>query len=160
MIGKKETTVEKERLRMAGLCARSEQCEYDIRTKLNRTSLPYSGQEEVISFLKENRFIDERRFAGSFVRDKIKFAKWGKAKIKYHLMHKRISSSVITEALDEIDESTYMEVAVSLVRTKIRQLDLNSREDVARLYRSMMTRGFSPAIIKMSLQTIRNQDSE
>lgn len=160
MIKKKETSVEKERLRMAGLCARSEQCEYDIRTKLNKTSLSGEQMDEIITYLKNNRFIDEKRYTESFVRDKIKFAKWGKIKIRYNLTQKRISSPVITDALDSVDEDIYMDVALNLVKSKIRQLDLNTKEDMAKLYRSMMNRGYSYDIIKRALQTIRNQESE
>lgn len=160
MIGKKETTYEKEKLRMAGLCARSEQCEFDIRAKLDKTSLSSAYKNQLISFLRENKFIDDHRFAGSFTRDKVKFAKWGKAKIKYYLINKRLPSSIIKEALEEVDEEEYLNIATSLIKSKLRSLDINSREDMAKLYRAMATRGFSSNVIKQALLKIRQEETE
>ncbi len=157
---KRETDVEKERLRLAGLCARSEQCEYDIRTKLDRTTLSPSQKQEIITFLKENKFIDNARFAGSFTRDKINFSKWGKNKIRFHLFQKRIPSYIIASALDDIDEESYFEVALSLVKAKERQFDLKSADGISKLYRSMMTRGFSGDIIKKALNKAKTENPE
>lgn len=151
MIGKRETDIEKERLRLAGLCARSEQCEHDIRTKLDKTSLSSNQKEDILTFLKDNKFIDDTRFAGSFVRDKLKFSKWGKRKIRFYLFQKHISASVIDRAIDDIDDMEYFKVAFDLIESKCRHLDINSHDDVAKLYRSMMTRGFSGDIIKKAL---------
>lgn len=160
MIRKKETDINKERLRLAGLCARSEQCEHDIRTKLDKTTLTSSQKEEIIMFLKENKFIDDSRFAGSFVRDKLKFSKWGKRKIRFYLFQKHISASVINMAIDEIDESEYFKVAFDLIKSKCLHLDIQSRDDIAKLYRSMMTRGFSGDTIKKAIIKLQTDKRE
>ena len=140
---------------MAGLCAKSEQCEFDIRTKLNRTTLSTSDKNEIINFLLDNKFIDHTRFCGSFIRDKIRFSKWGRLKIKYHLASKRIPTSVFIPLLDEIDEELYMESALSILASKSKGLDLRKREDVAKLYRLLSSRGFESAVITKAIKQLR-----
>ena len=61
MINKKPASPEALKLKMADLCARSEQCEYDIREKLRRKMLPIADIDRIICFLIENRFIDDLR---------------------------------------------------------------------------------------------------
>lgn len=158
MIPKRETSFDKERLRLAGLCAKSEQCEFDIRKKLERTSLSVSEKNEIIDFLKSNRFIDHQRYSGSFIRDKIRFAKWGKLKIRYHLLSKRIKSEIFMPILEEIDEEEYLATAYSLLESKSRGLNLNKIEDVAKLYRSMSTRGFETSVIKKAMNKLKSQN--
>ena len=75
---KKPLTAEQALLRMADLCARSEQCPYDIAKKLRAKALSEADIHKVIDELRRRRFIDERRFAASFARDKVRFAGWGR----------------------------------------------------------------------------------
>ena len=48
---------------MASLCARSEQCEYDVRQKLFKLGLPPHDINETIEYLVSNKFISNDRFA-------------------------------------------------------------------------------------------------
>ncbi len=149
---KRPVTPDAARLRMADLCARSEQCEYDIRTKLIRLGLNPSQIDSIISFLKENRFLDNTRFAVSFARDKCRFSSWGKNKIKMGLMMKRLPKADIEAGLREIDEKDYLDALRRVTLAKGRQLDLlgeNSREERMKLYRHILSRGFeSPLATK------------
>ena len=49
--------------RLASLCARSEQCEADIAQKIYRSGLSREEGNEILSKLREGRFIDDSRFA-------------------------------------------------------------------------------------------------
>ena len=51
------------KLRMADLCARSEQCEADIRQKLYRLGLSSVEVQQIITQLIDEKFIDNARFA-------------------------------------------------------------------------------------------------
>lgn len=151
----KETDIEKERVRMAGLCAKSEQCEADIKSKLLKTTLTSAEICDILDFLKENKFIDHRRYAGSFVRDKIKFAKWGRIKIRYALKMKGIKESIFLPVLEGIDMDEYLAGAVKLIEAKGKKLDLRKREDIAKVYRYMTSKGFESSIISMALKQIK-----
>ncbi len=58
--------------------------------------------------LIENNFINEERFAQSFVRGKHNYKFWGKNRIVNELKFRNISSRNIQTALKEIPEATYL----------------------------------------------------
>ena len=137
--------------RMAGLCARSEQCTFDINNKLYKAGLPREKREEIIEYLTANRYIDDSRFARSFASYKVRFSAWGKRKIRLSLAAKRIGSTMISEALDAITDEDYENAIMRVVEAKKRDIDLSDRDQRAKLYRSLLTRGFEPDIISRIL---------
>ena len=62
--------------RAARLCSKSEKCSSEIRDKLNQWGMPESEIDRAITSLEKEKFIDDRRYAGYFVRDKLKFNRW------------------------------------------------------------------------------------
>lgn len=100
--------------RMRALCAGREYCEADIRRKLsqamakdvaekNVAETDFAGQsrmtDRIIASLKEDRFIDEARYASAFARDKSSISGWGKVKIRHCLAGRGISGKCIEKAL-------------------------------------------------------------
>ena len=147
MIRKKQVTPDAARLKMADLCARSEQCEWDIRQKLRKQGLAAGEVDKIIDFLTENKFIDDSRFARSFANDKVRFSAWGRNKIRQALALKRIGRQAVTEALGNIDEKEYIKALQRAGTTKAKNLDLNDYEDKAKLYRYLLSRGFESGLI-------------
>lgn len=147
VIRKKEPDAEAILKRMAGLCARSEQCTFDISTKLYKASLPKEKREEIIEYLTANRYIDDARFARSFASYKVRFSAWGKNKIRMALVAKRIKSDLITAAIEAIDEKEYIEALQRVIAAKKKEIDTTEREGRAKLYRSLMARGFESSLI-------------
>lgn len=155
MATKRPITPEAARIRMADLCARSEQCEYDIRQKLYKTRLPADNISEILIYLIENKFIDNVRFARSYARDKCRFSSWGPYKIRLGLSAKHISANDIAKGLEELETEDIKEAAERVARAKERSLDLHgstAREDRIKLYRHIISRGFSPDMAKMVTQ--------
>lgn len=140
--------------RMAGLCARSEQCTFDIATKLFKAGLPRDKREEIIDYLTANRYLDDARFARSFASYKVRFAAWGKRKIRMALAAKRIGGAQIAEALDAIEERDYEEALQRVIESKKRDLDLSDREQRAKLYRSLLSRGFESDFISKAISNL------
>ncbi len=66
------------------------------------------AKELIIIHLLQNDFLNEERFARSFVRGKFNQKKWGKKKIISQLKLKDISMYNIKIALTEIDASDYI----------------------------------------------------
>lgn len=157
MIRKKSIDPEKARLKMADLCARSEQCEYDIREKLKRWQLPSAAIEEIIDSLKERRFIDNFRFAKSFTNDKVKFSAWGRNKIRQALKLKRIPAEVIEEAFEDFDSEEYNKALLRAAKAKASALDLSIYEDKAKLYRHLLSRGFESRKISAVINKLKEE---
>lgn len=137
--------------RMAGLCAKSEQCTFDINTKLYRAGLPKDKREEIIEYLTANRYLDDARFARAFASYKVRFSAWGKRKIRMALAAKRVASDLIADALDAVDDDDYQSAIRRVIEAKKREMDLTDREERAKLYRQLMARGFESDIISRNL---------
>lgn len=151
MIRKKPADPDALLKRMAGLCAKSEQCSFDIRTKLFKAGLPKEKREEIIDYLTANRYIDDARFARSFASFKVRFSAWGKRKIRMALAAKRIGSDLIAAAIDAIDDDDYQAAICRVIAAKKKELDISDREQRAKLYRQLMARGFESDIISRNL---------
>lgn len=137
--------------RMAGLCAKSEQCTFDISTKLYKAGLPKEKREEIIDYLRANRYLDDARFARSFASFKVRFAAWGKRKIRMALAAKRIPFSLIADAIDAIDEEDYINALRRVMESKKRDLDITDRQERAKLYSRLLARGFESSLISKVL---------
>ncbi len=79
----------------AVLCSRQEYSAYDIRKKLVNWELSEEEVEQAMSRLISEKFIDDSRYAGYYVRDKFQFNGWGRIKIRYQLRGKGVSSLII-----------------------------------------------------------------
>ena len=90
-------------------CSYQDRCHKEVEQKLNSFTLITELKEKVIVHLIENNFINEERFAKSFVRGKHNYKFWGKNRIVNELKFRNISSRIITIALKEIPEATYLE---------------------------------------------------
>lgn len=146
MINRKPANPEALRLKMADLCARSEQCEHEIREKLRKKMLPPAEIDKIIDFLIDGKFIDNSRYARSFTNDKVRFSGWGRNKIRMALAYKGIPSSFISEALEGIDEKEYRTSLMKVSTTKAKNLDLNEYDDRAKLYRHLISRGYESSL--------------
>lgn len=151
MLRRKPLTPENALLQMADLCARSEQCSFDILEKLKKKGLPLSECRKVVEKLIEMKYIDDSRFAGAFARDKAYFHAWGKRKIRYALVLKKIDSATISEALDSIDEKDYKEVIARLVSRKAQKYDPHIYEERAKIVRSLAMKGYEPGLISKAI---------
>lgn len=142
-----------ERMRM--ICSKSEKCEHDIRLKLDSYPLDESEKDWVITRLFNEKFLDNERYTGFFVRDKFRFNKWGKLKIKQALYLKKIPEEVVEDALNEIDPDEYYRLANELLHAKNKSLrDNNIFSRKAKLFRFLAQKGFEPDIIYQTLNDI------
>ena len=89
------------------LCSSRECCRSDVAGKLRERDLPEPDITKILATLEKDNFLNETRYAASFARDKLKFNKWGKMKIRYALSGKQIPEEIIVQALEEIDEEYY-----------------------------------------------------
>ena len=94
--------------KMEYYCAYQERCYKEVEEKLYSFSSNQSEKDEVLTYLIENNFINEERFAQSFVRGKHNYKFWGKNRIVNELKFRNISSRNIQTALKEIPETTYL----------------------------------------------------
>lgn len=150
-----KVTPEQALIKLEEACARAERSSGEVREKLWKWGITGSVAESIIDRLIDGRFVDDARFARAFVYDKVKFAFWGRRKISAALYAKRIPSSLIREALDTIDEDLYRANFDHIILRKAASLgDLTSRQDVSKLLRFALSRGYEPDMVYEAIQNL------
>jgi len=149
---KKEKTEEEAFLQLAALCANAEHCQYEMLEKMKRWELSDESQARVMARLIEERYVDDRRYARAFVKDKIHYNKWGRRKVQQGLWMKRIDKEIQDEVLNEIDEKEYLNVLKPLLKQKRKSIKANSDYELnQKLVRFAYGRGFTFDIIRQCL---------
>jgi regulatory protein len=149
---KKEKTEEEAFLQLAALCANAEHCQYEMLEKMKRWELSDEAQARVMARLIEERYVDDRRYARAFVKDKIRYNKWGHRKVQQGLWMKRIDKEIQDEVLDDIDEKEYLDVLKPLLKQKRKSIKANSDYELnQKLVRFAYGRGFTFEIIRQCL---------
>jgi len=147
-------------LRLQKICSQQEKCLFDINRKLMEWKIPVNQAKSILEKLLDDNFVDELRYSKSFVRDKFRLNQWGRIKLEYALRQKIINEKIIQDALAEIDETTYHDLVVELLRKKSKILkDKDISMIKAKLIRFAQSKGFEYNVIRQALQTISKEDS-
>ena len=77
---KKVKTPEQALAALMRLCARAEKSQEDARRLMRGWGLAERDAEGVLAKLVRDRFIDDARYAGAFVREKLRLSGWGEYK--------------------------------------------------------------------------------
>jgi regulatory protein len=134
--------------RAMALCARREMCLSDIGHKLTAWGVEDKDKQKIIDRLVREKYIDERRYAMAFVKDKFRYNKWGKLKLSSALKMKEIPYETIKEALDSIDENLYLKELKSIIANHRKNLKSKSSYDLkGKLYRHCISKGFESHLI-------------
>lgn len=109
--------------RMRRLCSRREYCRSDIYRKVSE-ALDGDARKAatVLDMLVEERYVDDRRYAEAYARDKSALSGWGVSKIRYMLSMKGISRDVMDTALEGIDGGKAAARLEKLLENKYRTL--------------------------------------
>lgn len=149
MIHKSRTLTPEEALaRLEDLCVSAEHCEGEMREKMRKWRIMPSEADKIVDSLRKRKFIDDRRFADAYVRDKYRFSRWGKRKIAMALAAKHVDRDIVAGALDSIDHEEYHDIARSLLNAKIRLCpdSIATFEGRTKLYRFLIGRGYEPSL--------------
>ena len=149
---KKEMTEQEAYLQLAALCAQAEHCQQEMRDKMRRWELDETVQNRIIARLVKERYIDDERYTRAFVKDKIRYNKWGRRKVQQALWLKHIDTEIQQRVLDEIDEKEYLDVLRPLLKQKRKSIKAaNDYELNQKLVRFALGRGFGFDIIRQCL---------
>ena len=148
-------------LRLATLCARCEQAEGDLRKKLHDWGVSDNDANAVITRLKQERYLDNKRYAHAYCRDKLRFNGWGRIKIAFMLRGKGIEQEFIDAALNEINEEQYIHILNEALKTKAKSLNNKDLQQTrAALLRFASSRGFEPSLISTAIERITSSSDE
>lgn len=138
---------------LMAMCAKAEHCEYEMQEKMRRWGIPDDAQARIMARLVADKFVDDERYAEAFVRDKLRFNKWGRRKIDQALWAKRISEDIRQRALDSIADKEYIEILRPLLKQKSRSIRANSDYEARmKLTKFALSRGFDYDIIEQCME--------
>ena len=139
-------------LQLAALCAQAEHCQQEMRDKMRRWELDETAQNRIIDRLIKERYVDDERYARAFVKDKIRYNKWGRRKVQQGLWQKHIDADIQQRVLDEIDEKEYLDVLRPLLKQKRKSIRAaNDYELNQKLARFALSRGFTFDLIRQCM---------
>ena len=141
--------------KMAKYCAYQERCVNDVRDKLKTFEIPEEEKTKIIDYLLDNRFVNDERFAKSFVRGKVNQSGWGVNKIRFHLIQKGIDKNIIDEALGQTDEEVYRQRLIEILKTKAKTVKASSDfEKKRKLAAYAMQKGFEGSLVWETLKDL------
>ena len=148
----KEVTEQGAYLQLAQLCARAEHCQYELIEKMRRWEMSDEAQARVMQRLVSERYVDDERYARAFVRDKIRYNKWGRRKVEQALWMKHIDDDIRSRALSEVDDEEYLSVLRPLLKQKRRCIKAASDYELnQKLVKFALGRGFTFDIIRQCI---------
>ncbi|MCC8359276.1 regulatory protein RecX [Salinimicrobium sediminilitoris] len=144
----KSYTVKEATLKLMQYCAYRDRSQKEVEDKLIEMRMIPAAREEIIIKLMQENFLNEERFARSFVRGKFRIKKWGRYKIKQELKLKDISSPVIRLAMTEINESDYKSTLYSVAEKKLPLIkETNPFKKKKKLYDFLSSKGYESHLI-------------
>lgn len=157
-MGKKmtENTLVRTALNKAmAICAKREICSGDISAQLKSWGLNSQDIKSVIGTLLKEDFINDKRYAEAFVKDKYRQNKWGKVKIAAHLRAKNIASELIGSALASLDDDQYRQMIRDTLISHRKFIKARNQYDLqGKLMRYGLSKGFESHILYDILNTL------
>ncbi|MBI5372828.1 MAG: RecX family transcriptional regulator [Sphingobacteriales bacterium] len=150
---KKQLSKEQALQKLKHYCAYQERCHSEVKEKLYSLGVWKKDQDEIISTLIEENYLNEERFALAFAGGKWRVKHWGRVKIKYELKQKQVSDYCIKKALKQIEEEEYLTVLRKLAEE--RYASLKSDQYLVRKKKTMdhlMARGFETELVRQVVE--------
>jgi regulatory protein len=130
------------------LCASREYCSDDIRNKLDSWGIGTADSDNIITVLVRENFVNDKRYAEAFVKDKYHHNKWGKAKIAFQLRAKRIAPDLINSALAALDDDQYRQMIRDTLASHRKLIKAKNKYDLkGKLMRYGLSKGFESHIL-------------
>ena len=107
-------------------CSSAERCTQDVKHKLISWNVPEEKWDEILQKLYRENFLDDTRYANSYVSDKWKLDHWGKQKMKHGLLQKGFNEADIEAVLHSIDPKEYaagLHMVLSKKRNELKMED-------------------------------------
>ncbi len=134
------------------LLAASAKAKADFIKKLIHKGHSATAAKEAAEFFEDKGFIDDRKFAESYVHDAMKLKKDGKMKISFSLKKYGISEEIISDILEETDDSEGLRA--------LAEKELSRTRDINKIKRKLYSKGYSIWDINSILDELGGSDFE
>ncbi|MBP2640034.1 MAG: Regulatory protein recX [Firmicutes bacterium] len=127
--------------------------EQEIETKLRRQDFPSEIICEVISYLKERKYLNDTALANLISQKMIQDGKYGENKIVFKMRQRGIPEPIIQKTMQNFDRATELYSAIAITRKKF---SVFNGSDKPRIYRFLANKGFSGTLISQVLNSLKN----
>ena len=132
--------------KLESYCAYQDRCTHEVKEKIKTYDLNDVEVDELLHFLRSNKYLNDERFARSFASGKFVIKGWGKNKIRSQLKAKFLSNELIEIGLSEIEDNSYFERMKHLANRKWNELsnEKNQWIRLQKVYRFLAGKGYEP----------------
>lgn len=139
------------------LCARAEKSSGDALRLMHTWGVPERERQGVLERLVAQRFIDDRRYAEAYVREKTGLSGWGARKIATHLRQKGVDNTIITATLATLDVDDTRRHLKERLERKLRTIKATTEYDLrGKLLRHALSAGYGYDIAKDVIDELRS----
>ena len=148
MYKNKTFTVDEATKKLEHYCAYQERCHHEVRQKLKSMNMIPEAIDVIIVHLLEHNYLNEERFAKTYVSGKFRIKKWGRRRLTQELKKKDISKFNINKALTEIEETDYIEVFNDLAEKRANSIkETNKFKKRKKLIDYLLYRGWESHLV-------------
>lgn len=140
---------------------RSYKTEKELREKLLKKGYDIRTIDKAVDFAKEYNYVDDRKYAEMYMKDKGKLN--GKNKLKYDLIRKGVEEEVIEELQNSVsgdDEAYGAELLAGKKYALISQRENDKRKLYEKLLRFLISKGYSWEVAKSAIKKVMSVDVE
>ena len=140
--------------KMRSYCMYQERSIQEVKKKLTCLQVISKTKSKIINHLIDNDYLNEVRFAKSFIQGKLRIKKWGRIKLNYELRTRGVKKFIIDEQINKISNDDYYDYFNEFSNNKINILK-GSKDQKKRSFINYFTyRGWENNLIYEKLNEI------
>ena len=148
MFNRKTYTIEEALKKLQNYCSYQERCHQEVQQKLKEMHMIPEAIDFITVQLIQDNFLNEERFAKTYVRGKFIIKKWGRHRLTLELKRKNVSKNNINQALKEIDEQEYIDTFNSLAEKRLKSIkEPNKLKKKKKLADYLLYRGWESHLV-------------
>ncbi len=152
---RKVKTPEQAMASLMRLCARSEKSSGDALRLMAGWGVEPAEARKVLARLEKEKFIDDRRYAEAYVREKTNLNGWGTYKIKRMLSTKGVSREIIESVVGSLDRSASQDRLADMLARKKQRLKAADNYDMkGKLMRYGMSLGYEYDAVMAAVERV------
>lgn len=144
----KTYTVQEAQRKLEHYCSYQERCHQEVLKKLQSMRMIPQAVDTIVVHLIEHKFLNEERFAKAYVSGKFRIKKWGKYRITQELKRKGITKNLITAALKDISDASYLKTFHELAEKEAATIhETDSQKKKKKLADYLLYRGWESHLV-------------
>ncbi len=140
---KKSYTFSEIKQKLVNYCVYQDRCHQEVEQKMRDFLLIPEARDEILLYLMQENYLNEERFARSYIRGKFYMKSWGRNKIRIHLQQKGVPLKLINSSMEEIEDDDYAATLKKIYTTYYaKQKGLKEYQKKSKTISYLISRGF------------------